>query len=482
MKTIQTVSILSFILIMLVCLVGCGSEGSGGNDATAPETTVTTKVTVPSEGTSATVTEPSGENTQPSEDPSAPTGSETDEPTDPTTLTPSGTTTTEATTNTTTSSGTTSGATSSSSTKPMTTTTKKPTTTATTKPSGGGSQPPKPVTLTALPESSYYGYQYLSKMVSNSSAYVTAYKRVVLGINAMQESISLEDLGLTDKQMKTVMRCYHADYPQHFWYNGAYSYITSGAGVTLSVAPTYTMTPAQKQTAQPKVDAAVKELLKKAAYGQTAYERELILHDELAARVTYIDGTNGHNLYGALVEGKAVCEGYARAFQYLMYQAGTQCLFVEGTSIRPGGSKGEAHAWNLVEIGGKYYHTDVTWDDQSNAKIPVMHAFFNLNDALIKEGHTISADNPYPIPTCNATNESYFVKEGTELQTFSVDKVADLFIKGNGSATIYVSKKTVNEFIAWFQENISAICSKASLAGKTFSLQSCGREVIITTK
>ncbi len=340
---------------------------------------------------------------------------------------------------------------------------------------------PTPVALTALSQDDYYGFQYVS---GQGGSLVAAYGCVADGVAAMAEEILLKDAGVTvtESELKTAMRCYHADYPQHFWYNGAYNYVMDGSGTILSVKPTYTMTASQKQTAQKKVDDVVKELLGKAAYGQTEYARELILHDALADRVKYVAGTNAHNLYGALVEGKAVCEGYARAFQYLLYQSGTQCLFVEGTGIRPGGSKGEAHAWNVVKVGGKYYHTDVTWDDQSDATISVMHAFFNLNDTLIKEGHTISADNPYPIPSCNSTAESYFVKGDIEIKTFSADRIAELFAKGNGTATVYVSKNTVSEFLTWFQANVSDISKKAGLSGKAFSLQYCGREVVITTR
>ena len=459
MKAVKGLSFLLAMLMLLVCVSGCGSDESKPTKmpAVSSTTTVVTEnsTTVPSSET--TVTE-------------APTTSVTE---------PSDSVSTAAATTTTSLSAADRKTTTVTKAKPSSTTVKPtPTTTAPTKPK----PPAKPVTLTALPSTAYYGYRHLTQTVSASDKYVAAYQRVVDGIETMAESIVLEDVGITDQQLKVVMRCYHADYPHHFWYNGAYSYVTNSSGTVLSVKPTYTMTAQQQQAAQPKMEAAVQELLKKAAYGQTEYERELILHDELAVRVKYTEGANAHNMYGALVEGKAVCEGYARAFQYLLYRAGIECLFVEGTSVRPGGTKGEAHAWNVVKIGGKYYHTDVTWDDQSGAAVSVMHAFFNSTDALINEGHTVSADNPYPIPTCNATADSYFVREGTEMATFSVDKVVELFTKGNGTATVYVSQKSVNEFIAWFQDNISAISTKAKLAGKTFSLQYCGREVVIITK
>lgn len=468
MKAIRSVSILLAVLMTFTCLVGCGADES--TTAESGATSVSTQGTTLPEPTAPTTESSTG----------MPTESETVSQGVTTVIEPAVTTSTES-------------HASVSQTKPVSggkvtttaaTTTQKTTTvktTVVTQPSSKPQPTPNPVTLKALSATEYYGYRYLAQKGGNVA---DVYECVAAGVADMKAEISLGNAGLSvsEADLISVMRCYHADYPQHFWYNGAYSYVLNGSGDVLSVKPTYTMSVSQKQTAQGKVDKAVKELLAKAAYGQTEYQRELILHDALADRVKYVDGTNAHNLYGALVEGKAVCEGYARAFQYLLYQAGTQCLFVEGTSVRPGGSRGEAHAWNVVQINGKYYHTDVTWDDQSNAAVSVVHAFFDLNDALINEGHTISKDNPYPVPVCNSTSDSYFAKEGTEVKTFTVDRIAELFVKGNGTATVYVSQKTVNEFLAWFQTNLSAISSKAQLSGKTFSLQYCGREVIITAK
>lgn len=478
MKSIRIVSTFLAFLILLTCLSGCG-KNKQPNDS---QTSITTSTTADSMSASPDT----------SDDPIASADSSTVDTASSDIPSPDSTTVaTDAADHTTkkgdvTTSRPDTKTTSTAKPKPAaTTTTKSATTTKSTsgsKPSGSTSTV-KPVSLKALSSSEYYGYQYLKKQGGSLAA---AYERIAAGSANLQTEITLKDAGITlsEKELKSVMQCYHADYPQHFWYAGSYTYMLDGSKTAVSVELSYTMNTTQQQAAQKKVDAVVKELLAKAAYGQTVYERELILHDALASRVTYIEATHAHDLYGALVEGKAVCEGYARAFQYLLYQAGTQCLLVEGSSVRPGGSRGEAHAWNLVEINGKYYHVDVTWDDQTGAAVPIMHAFFNLNDALILEDHTISSDNAYPIPTCSSTTESYFVKEGTEVKSFTVDKIADLFIKGNGTATIYVSKNTVNEFVTWFQKqsNLSAISTKANLNGKSFALQSCGHEIIIMTE
>jgi len=69
------------------------------------------------------------------------------------------------------------------------------------------------------------------------------------------------------------------------------------------------------------------------------------------------NGTN--NAYAALVEGRAVCDGYASAFTMLAQEFGLPVLEVAGLS-EPGGVE---HAWNLVNIDGVWYHVDTTWND-----------------------------------------------------------------------------------------------------------------------
>lgn len=61
---------------------------------------------------------------------------------------------------------------------------------------------------------------------------------------------------------------------------------------------------------------------------------------------------------------------------------GISCLVVSSDPI--------SHAWNLIEIGGQYYHVDVTWDDPTWDVIGrVTHNNFLLSDTgITKTGHS----------------------------------------------------------------------------------------------
>ena len=59
-----------------------------------------------------------------------------------------------------------------------------------------------------------------------------------------------------------------------------------------------------------------------------------------------------------------VCEGYARAYKVICDQFGIPCVLIGGTVVQGGTTIG--HMWNGVLINGKWYLTDVTWDDAGN--------------------------------------------------------------------------------------------------------------------
>ena len=95
------------------------------------------------------------------------------------------------------------------------------------------------------------------------------------------------------------------------------------------------------------------------------YNDVVKIHDYLVDNTEY-DQTykeiGTYSIYGSLVKNSAVCEGYAKAFKYLLNYAGIECELIQGTATNSSG-KNESHAWNAVNIDNKWYLVDVTWDD-----------------------------------------------------------------------------------------------------------------------
>lgn len=95
------------------------------------------------------------------------------------------------------------------------------------------------------------------------------------------------------------------------------------------------------------------------------YKDIKVAHDYLVDHIEYdssISEADIYNLYGAMVRGKSVCEGYAKAFKYLMDQFDIPCVIIIGKGTN-GAGKTENHAWNYVQINQIWYAVDSTWDD-----------------------------------------------------------------------------------------------------------------------
>ena len=99
--------------------------------------------------------------------------------------------------------------------------------------------------------------------------------------------------------------------------------------------------------------------------GYNDYEKIRQVHNWLIENIDYdsnLVSEEPYSIYSALLEGKAVCEGYARSFKYILDELGIPCVLVSGIGTNSNGET-ESHAWNYVQLNGNWYAVDVTWDD-----------------------------------------------------------------------------------------------------------------------
>ncbi len=108
---------------------------------------------------------------------------------------------------------------------------------------------------------------------------------------------------------------------------------------------------------------------------QSTKNKIKVVHDYLVDSIDYnsADGSNVYNVYGALINKRAVCEGYARACKYILDDLEIPCIIACGVGENRAGET-ESHAWNYVMLDGKWYALDVTWDD------PVVPENFRVSD------------------------------------------------------------------------------------------------------
>ena len=340
---------------------------------------------------------------------------------------------------------------------------------------------PVAATVGAAPD--YYGRNALSHC-PNRSALLYVYDRIVEGVERGAATIPVynEDYPIPEKELKTVFDAYRRDYPEHFWIRNGYRYsCNSDTGSVTEVYPDYSLSGASLETAKAAFDVAVSEMVRGISGSMSEYDREKLLHDRVAEKVVYdSSAAHVHSAYGALVQGKAVCEGYAKAFQVVLRRAGIQSFLITGSSVNPSTGTSEGHAWNAVRIDGKYYHVDVTWDDQGDN---LFYAYFNKSTAAIREDHTI--DEPaYALPVCTGEEADYFVVNGGRLPAFSVEKVADRLRAGDGTARLYCTGDRKAFAAALVDKaNVRALAQALGYTGSfQYSYVTLGREFIYTLR
>lgn len=171
------------------------------------------------------------------------------------------------------------------------------------------------------------------------------------------------------------------------------------------------------------------------------YEKILTIHDYIVEKGQYdlrlfSEGEvppESYATYGILGLGLGVCESYAKSMKYLLDEANINSMIVIGSS------RGENHAWNLVNIDDEYYHIDATWDDpiiEDGTEI-IRHNFFNLNDEQIGKTHQWIRED---YPEANGTKYNYYnyndlIVDGTEEL---IDKLEKAMLKRHSKYTLKV--------------------------------------------
>lgn len=335
--------------------------------------------------------------------------------------------------------------------------------------------------LTPLSPQQYYGRQLL--VGEGNSRLLSAYDLIAASMEQYNREIDISHLRLSVAEAQKVYAYYVDDYPQHFWRSGYYSlsvYEDENHRQTVAwITPDYTFdSDAAIRAARTEMQAALQKILDGITADMSGYERELLLHDRLVTSIVYdadrLDDPHIFTMYGALVNGRAVCEGYARAFQYLMYQAGIPCLIAKGVSDNPGGEP-VGHAWNVVKIDGDYYHLDATWNDpviEGGASEDIrFYYYFNLTTEEILRDHEIystAVDGSvltYPLPTCTANQYNYYIYSKAVIEAAAVQPVAEAIAGAANAGHRYINLRVPDAGAFWesfFLPNFPLIRLKAN--------------------
>lgn len=226
---------------------------------------------------------------------------------------------------------------------------------------------------------------------------------------------------------KEIQRLYLAvtqDHPAFFYLDNDYGY--SGVGSRYdTLILSYMMSADERAAARERLYQKREEYLSRIQPTMTDFEKELVLHDALLTQCQYHHEaaaetqserfSTAFTVYGALVEGRAVCEGYARALQYLLNDAGVQATVVAGYD-----RQGTPHMWNAVALGGKLYYVDPTWDDTEQG---IEYTYFNVNSRDMTASHCEGSETIGVFSTTE-TEYNYYRMTGSYFEVADQKQIA----------------------------------------------------------
>lgn len=189
-------------------------------------------------------------------------------------------------------------------------------------------------------------------------------------------------------ELKDVIMAVYNDHPELFWLNTVFTCKYDQNKICAELELEFNMT-LEELTASSKTFYNITNEILSQVQGLSVNEKERRLHDILIERVEYEKGADkNQSAYSALVDGKSVCAGYARAYQYLMQRLGIPCFYCTGYA-------GTDHAWNIVGLDDGYYNVDVTWDDTEGGQ----YDYFNKTDEAYADTH-VRRELSVNLPKC----------------------------------------------------------------------------------
>ncbi len=270
-----------------------------------------------------------------------------------------------------------------------------------------------------------------------------------------------------DADEKEVIKAYKAvidDHPEYFWLTKGYRYTktTLGDKSDINFTPILYGGSEGIKDKEKELKAKVQEIVSNAESRENIYEKVLFVHDYIVENTTYdhdaaADGSDdsesyndndpyfdSRTAYGCLINDKAVCSGYAAAFQYIMKEMNIPCGRVSGRSVE----NGEPHEWNYLRIGDYNYQMDVTWDDATVSSDDeqserVSYDYFLITTDEAELTHIIG--DGQNIPECNGIEYNYYIYNNLYFEEYDFDYIAYAVRERIYSGDISVPLKFANE-------------------------------------
>ena len=227
----------------------------------------------------------------------------------------------------------------------------------------------------------YYGY------LSDDAK--TLYKQIYANALALETSF-VPVVPITVSEVVNVINAVYHDHPELFWMESGYTYKYTEDNTCVHVNLNFNETANNIEEAKVQFEERANAIIDVASALESEYEKEKYVYKALMECVEYDENAKLHQSpYSALVYGKSVCAGYARAFQYIMLELGVPTYYCTGET--------QGHAWNIIKLDGGYYNVDVSRADTKSSP----ERYFNRTDEDLRGTHKRSGYSTI-LPKCRA--------------------------------------------------------------------------------
>lgn len=250
---------------------------------------------------------------------------------------------------------------------------------------------------------------YYSKM---NKIQQSAYHAMKTGLTMLAPSFSvprLEGSELHDIFFKLRLDC-----PEIF-YAVSFRYRFYRDADNAELIPEYLFDKKKIKEHQKAMQARVSKLIRPAS-AMKEWDKELYIHDFICTNVYYdkLKKPYSHEIIGPLGQGVGVCEGIAKSVKILCDALGIWCI-IAVSEANPEKQIKYRHAWNVVRIGGNYYHLDATFDNTLSHEDEVRYDYFNLDDQQFFRDHEPVISK---IPKCSDNNHFYYKEKKMSFTKF----------------------------------------------------------------
>lgn len=284
-----------------------------------------------------------------------------------------------------------------------------------------------------LDDKAFYYYNTLTDELKDS--YITLYYSAL----DFDESCKVE---IAEDDLSTVIDAIMYDNSEIFWLTGNCTYYVNEAYI--EVVQEYRYTEDEAKQISEKLEDKIDSIISEMPDYKTDFEKELYLHDYVCDNTVYDEttmDTTGHTAHSSLLDGKTVCEGYARAVQMLLDEVGIENYLIIGEASDEIGT--DLHMWNIVKIDGYYYHLDPTWNDGAFTDAQG-YFYFNVPDTYIMNTHS---DFNIQNTGCSYNHANYFEMMNTYVETFTgfinlVDAATGVLATGENTVEFVFENKS----------------------------------------